>query len=81
MLFNLHTGALDDELLGLLNVPREVLPEVRSSSEVYGETAPGVFGAPIRLAGIAGDQQAALFGQNCFSRGQAKQPTAPAVSC
>jgi glycerol kinase len=72
MLFNLHTGAWDDELLGLLGVPREVLPEVRSSSELYGETAAGLFGAPIRLAGIAGDQQAALFGQNCFSRGQAK---------
>ena len=53
-------------------MPRAVLPEVRSSSEVYGETAPGVFGAPIRLAGIAGDQQAALFGQNCFTRGLAK---------
>ena len=66
MLFNLHTGAWDDELLALLDVPREVLPEVRSSSEVYGETAPGLFDAPIRIAGIAGDQQAALFGQNCF---------------
>jgi glycerol kinase len=72
MLFNLQTGAWDDELLALLNVPREVLPEVRSSSEIYGETAPGVFPSPIRLAGIAGDQQAALFGQNCFHRGLAK---------
>ena len=72
MLFNLQTGAWDDELLGVLEVPREVLPEVRSSSEVYGETAPGLFEAPIRIAGIAGDQQAALFGQNCFRRGQAK---------
>ena len=71
MLFNLQ-GAWDDELLRVLDVPREVLPQVRSSSEVYGETASSVFGAPIRLAGIAGDQQAALFGQNCFSRGQAK---------
>jgi glycerol kinase len=71
MLFGLH-GAWDDDLLRVLDVPREVLPEVRSSSEVYGETAPDVFGAPIRLAGVAGDQQAALFGQNCFSRGQAK---------
>src|SRR4029077_20136552 len=51
---------------------REVLPEVRSSSEVYGETAPGLFDAPIPIAGIAGDQQAALFGQNCFARGLAK---------
>jgi glycerol kinase len=72
MLFNLHTGAWDDELLRLLNVPRELLPEVRSSSEPYGQTATGVFDAPIRIAGIAGDQQAALFGQNCFTRGLAK---------
>jgi glycerol kinase len=72
MLLNLQTGAWDDELLGLLDVPREVLPEVRSSSEVYGETAPGVFGARVPIAGLAGDQQAALFGQNCFSPGSAK---------
>jgi glycerol kinase len=72
MLFNLQTGAWDDDLLRVLGVPREVLPTVRSSSEVYGETAPGVFDASIRVAGIAGDQQAALFGQNCFSRGLAK---------
>ena len=72
MLFNLHTGSWDDELLRLLAVPRELLPEVRSSSEVYGETASGVFDAPIRVGGIAGDQQAALFGQNCFKRGMAK---------
>ncbi len=71
MLFNLN-GAWDDELLQVLGVPREVLPEVHSSSEVYAETAPGLFDAPIRIAGIAGDQQAALFGQNCFSRGLAK---------
>jgi glycerol kinase len=72
MLFNLHTGAWDDELLRLLNVPRELLPEVLSSSETYGQTAAGIFDAPIRIAGIAGDQQAALFGQNCFTRGLAK---------
>ena len=72
MLFNLRTGAWDDELLGLLGVPRAVLPEVCSSSEVYAETTAGLFDAPIRIAGIAGDQQAALFGQNCFSRGLAK---------
>ena len=72
MLFNLHTGAWDDELLRLLEVPRELLPEVRSSSEIYGETAAGLFSAPIRIGGIAGDQQAALFGQNCFTRGMAK---------
>ncbi|HTL58896.1 MAG TPA: glycerol kinase GlpK [Candidatus Limnocylindrales bacterium] len=72
MLFNLRTGAWDEELLRLLEVPRAVLPEVRSSSEIYGETAPGLFPKPIRIAGIAGDQQAALFGQNCFTRGLAK---------
>jgi len=72
LLFNLHTGAWDDELLGLLKIPRELLPEVRSSSEIYGETATGILESPIRIAGIAGDQQAALFGQNCFERGLAK---------
>ena len=72
MLFNIRIGNWDDELLRLLDVPREVLPEVRSSSEVFGETAAGVFDGPIRISGIAGDQQAALFGQNCFRRGMAK---------
>ena len=72
MLFNLRTGAWDDELLSVFDVPREVLPEVRSSSEIYGETAHEIFGAPIPIAGMAGDQQAALFGQNCFHRGLAK---------
>ena len=72
MLFNLRTGTWDEDLLGLLNVPGEVLPVIRASSEVYGESAPGLFDAPIRIAGMAGDQQAALFGQNCFKRGLAK---------
>ena len=72
MLFNLQTGDWDEELLRVLDVPREVLPRVRSSSEVYGETLSNLFGAPIPVAGIAGDQQAALFGQNCFQRGMAK---------
>jgi len=72
MLFNLQTGAWDEELLRLLDVPCEVMPEVRSSSEVYGETAPGLFEARVPIAGIAGDQQAALFGQNCFTPGSAK---------
>src|SRR5256886_16758897 len=62
----------DEELLTALNVPRAVLPEIRSSSEVYAKTAEGLFDKPIRIGGIAGDQQAALFGQNCFSRGMAK---------
>ncbi len=72
LLFNLHTGAWDEELLRLLDVPRELLPEVRSSSEVYGETLPELLGASVPIAGIAGDQQAALFGQNCFVPGLAK---------
>jgi glycerol kinase len=72
MLFNLRTGAWDDELLRVLGVPGAVLPEVRSSSEMYAETAAGIFDTPIKIAGIVGDQQAALFGQNCFERGLAK---------
>lgn len=72
MLYNLHTGTWDEELLRMLEVPRELLPEVRSSSEVYGETVGGLFDAPIRIGGIAGDQQAALFGQHCFTCGMAK---------
>src|SRR5262245_15922669 len=67
LLFNLHALSWDDELLGLMGVPRAMLPEVRSSSEVYGETDPALFGGAIPLAGAAGDQQAALFGQACFS--------------
>lgn len=72
MLLNLHSGDWDDELLQLLRVPRAVLPQVRASSEVFGETAPGVFAAQIPIAGIAGDQQAALFGQMCMDPGMAK---------
>ncbi len=72
MMFDLHSGQWSDELLRVLDVPRELLPEVRSSSELYGHTARDIFGAPIPIGGIAGDQQAALFGQNCFTRGLAK---------
>jgi glycerol kinase len=72
MLYNIHTCHWDDELLQLLDIPRSVLPQVRSSSEVYGETRPQLFGAPIPIAGIGGDQQAALFGQTCFTPGLAK---------
>lgn len=72
MLFNIHTMAWDDELLDLLDVPRAMMPEVRSSSEVYGETERSLLGAPVPVAGIAGDQQAALFGQACFEPGAAK---------
>lgn len=72
MLFNIHTGTWDDELLRLLEIPREVLPDVRPSSECYGTTSPGLFDTAIPIAGIAGDQQAALFGQNCVAPGLAK---------
>jgi glycerol kinase len=71
LLFNIKTGAWDDELLRLLHVPRGVLPDVRASSEVYGEASvAGLAGIPI--AGIAGDQQAALFGQLCTEPGLTK---------
>jgi glycerol kinase len=70
MLFNIKTGAWDDELLKLLGIPRAVLPEVRASSEIYGECA--LWGNAIPIAGIAGDQQAALFGQVCTQPGMIK---------
>jgi len=70
MLFDIGKGDWDDELLKLFGVPRSVLPEVRSSSEVYGET--DLLGKPIPISGIAGDQQAALFGQACTKPGMAK---------
>ncbi|MEM1056156.1 MAG: glycerol kinase GlpK [Bacteroidota bacterium] len=72
LLFNIHTGDWDDELLDILGVPRAMLPEVRSSSEVYGETGGDLFTTPIRIAGIAGDQQAATFGQRCVEPGMVK---------
>ena len=72
MLFNIHTLRWDEELLQLLNIPLSMLPEVRSSSEVYGETAGQLFAAKIPIAGIAGDQQSALFGQMCTSKGMVK---------
>ena len=73
LLFNIHELRWDEELLEILGVPRAILPEVKSSSFVYGETDPAVFfGKSVPIAGIAGDQQAALFGQACFSEGLAK---------
>lgn len=72
LLYNIHTGDWDDELLALLDIPRSLLPEVRSSSEVYGHTAKGLLGAQIPIAGIAGDQQAATFGQASLQPGMAK---------
>ncbi|MBI2824683.1 MAG: glycerol kinase GlpK [Planctomycetia bacterium] len=72
LLFNIHTREWDDELLRILEVPRAMLPEVLPSSHYYGETSAEFFGAPIAIAGDAGDQQAATFGQACFQPGAAK---------
>jgi glycerol kinase len=72
LLLNLRTLDWDDDLLRLMEVPRAMLPEVRPSSAVWGETDAGVFGRPIPIAGVAGDQQAAMFGQACFASGEAK---------
>jgi glycerol kinase len=72
LLYNIHEGDWDDELLDLLDVPRAMLPEVRASSQVYGEASGDVFAGAVPIAGIAGDQQAALFGQMCTSPGMSK---------
>ncbi|NMM61244.1 glycerol kinase GlpK [Clostridium sp. P21] len=72
MLFNIHELKWDKELLEILDIPESMLPEVKPSSCVYGETDEKLFGAPIKIAGDAGDQQAALFGQTCFKPGTAK---------
>ncbi len=72
MLYDIHTGEWDDELLNLLKVPREILPEVKGSSEVYGETNCPSCPDPIAIGGAAGDQQAALFGQMCTAPGMVK---------
>lgn len=72
LLYNIHTGQWDSELLELFNIPESVLPEVKGSADVYGETAPGILAAQVPLAGVAGDQQAALFGQMCLRRGMLK---------
>ncbi|MBP6393560.1 MAG: glycerol kinase GlpK, partial [Neisseria sp.] len=72
MLFNIHTLQWDEDLLALFDIPRAMLPEVKSSSEIYGHTAPRFTNRPIAIAGIAGDQQAALFGQLCLDKGMLK---------
>ncbi len=72
MLYNIHTGDWDDELLRILNVPRAMLPEIRATSEVYGETHTAAFSVPIPIGSAAGDQQAALFGQRCTEPGMVK---------
>jgi glycerol kinase len=72
MLFNIETCLWDREILEWLSIPEAVLPDVRDSSEIYGYTAPEVFGTAIPIGGVAGDQQAALFGQTCFEKGDIK---------
>jgi glycerol kinase len=72
MLFNIRTQQWDDELLQLLDIPKSMLPEVKQSSEVYGETATTIFASKIPIAGIAGDQHAALFGQMCIDKAMVK---------
>jgi glycerol kinase len=72
MLYNIHTLSWDEELLKLFSIPKSMLPEVKSSSEVYGETAGRILAAKIPIAGIAGDQQSALFGQMCTEIGMVK---------
>ncbi len=72
MLFNIHTLKWDDELLELFGVPSSMLPEVKPSSGIFGYTDAGILGGEIPIAGVAGDQQAALFGQCCFNEGEMK---------
>ncbi|MCD6105005.1 MAG: glycerol kinase GlpK [Thermosipho sp. (in: Bacteria)] len=72
MIFNIHTLQWDEELLKILNIPKAILPEPKPSSEVYGYTDKEIFGAEVPIAGDAGDQQAALFGQACYEPGMVK---------
>lgn len=72
MMFNINTLEWDDEILELLDIPKSMLPEPKPSSCIYGETVSTLFGGPVRIAGAAGDQQAALFGQTCFEAGEGK---------
>lgn len=72
MLFNINTLTWDDEILNELDIPKNILPEVKPSSCIYGDTDSSIFGEPIKIAGAAGDQQCALFGQTCFEKGDVK---------
>ncbi|GAB5398677.1 MAG: glycerol kinase GlpK [Aureisphaera sp.] len=72
LLFNIHTLEWDDQLLELLDIPKAILPEVKGSSEIVGKTHEGLFSKRIPISGIAGDQQAALFGQQCTQKGMVK---------
>ncbi|MDA1014877.1 MAG: glycerol kinase GlpK [Planctomycetota bacterium] len=72
LIYNIHTLDWDDELLKVLDIPKAMLPEVKPSSHIYGETDPELLGGAIPISGNAGDQQAATFGQGCFTPGSAK---------
>lgn len=72
LIYNIHDLSWDDQLLGFLDIPKSILPEVKSSSEVYGLTSADIFGAEVPIAGIAGDQQAATFAQGCYQKGMTK---------
>lgn len=72
MLFNIHTLKWDEEILRVLKIPQQILPEVKPSSHIYGYTDSKVFGREVPIAGAGGDQQCALFGQTCFGRGEVK---------
>ncbi len=72
MMFNIHSLEWDDDILKLLNIPKCMLPEPKPSSCVYGTSSENIFGGPIKIAGAAGDQQSALFGQTCFNEGEGK---------
>jgi glycerol kinase len=81
LMYNLAQGGWDEALVQALGLPPEALPEVHPSSHLFGETEAHLLGAPVPVAGMAGDQQAALFGQACFGRAWPRTPTAPAASC
>jgi len=82
MLFNIKEKCWDNEILKFFNIPIEMLPEVKDSSGFYGNVDAGIFGnTEIPLSGMAGDQQAALFGQTCFKSGAVKTPTERVVLC
>ena len=81
MIYNIHKGAWDDELLEILDIPKALLPRVVNSSEVVGTTNPALFGSAIKIAGIAGDQQAALFGQLCVQPGDVKNTYGTGCFC
>ncbi len=72
LLFNIHTGTWDDELLEMFGIPKSILPQVKQTSEIYTHTIDFITGQPLPIAAVCGDQQAALFGQTCFHKGQVK---------